>query len=114
MGGGFNAKAEPKVPKKREEWVQKNPKTKGHKDAAKSLDEENPLSQELPPDNQDEELPTLKEVTIKNVCVKVERLHPNIVKFKHKQYTQFLNKQSGVDDRNKAKQPSTIAKVKNV
>ena len=114
MGGGFNAKAEPKVPKKREEWVQKNPKTKGHKDAAKSLDEENPLSQELPPDNLEEELPTLKEVTIKNVCVKVERLHPNIVKFKHKQYTQFLNKQSGVDDRNKAKQPSTIAKVKNV
>ena len=112
MGGGFAAKVlsekQKKVSKKpkREEWFEKTSKSiKQEKVSSKTLSKETLNSDS----SSDEEAsaPNLKEVTIKNVRVNLERLHKNIVKFKHKQYSDFIEKQKKTEEIKSKKKADT-------
>ncbi len=116
MGGGFAVKAlikrekEEETPIKKSAKVSKKPMKEEwikapQKPLIKSVKKESVSNTSCDP--APSSTPNLKEVTIKNLRVGVERLHKNIVNFKYKQYKEFMDKQNppaiSKEDNNKKK-----------
>ena len=102
MGGGFAAKTLLKKGKELESTSCKKPVNLGRKpkkeEWIKAPQKPSPEKKKLKSDTPDEipssSTPNLKEVTIKNLQVGIERLHKNIVNFKYKQYKDFIDRQN--------------------
>ena len=125
MGGGFAVKAlikkekEEETPSKKsakaskkpmkEEWIKapQKPLIKSEKKESVSDTSCDPVPSSTP---------NLKEVTIKNLRVGIERLHKNIVNFKYKQYKEFMDKQNpptiSTEDDNKKKKSKDLTPKK--
>ena len=124
-GGGFSANCErtaaAKKPKK-EEWVKsKKANSKPKKGSAK--EEPAPAKKAISKaavdssgESSDEGAatagPNLKQVTIKNLKVEIERLHENIVKFKYKQYRDFVDANAKSPEKKGSKTPVAKKEVK--